>query len=386
VTRIFLSTWGQNDNIGDSILRRGLLRTFHEMPGVELHVHAGAREPGEPNDERYLSALGLRGDERLYDRTIDWLGAASKSVFTQRTILVLPAGEIVYSRFGRQLMAAGNLALAWAPRARGGVTLQVGAGIRMSSAADRVRESARRTVPRLEQASRRAMAMVAWRDAATKEAFGVGEVLPDWAYGEGSDPLSGGLGAAPGDRKILAVTTRAERGVLTEQKLDLLRRLSVRHGLTLQVYSQVRRDDKHAGQLAQLLHPGTEPLLFGNKTHADCEREVRALHRRAAVVASDRAHALIIGATEGAVPMPISNGTTEKSVRTVRAGGIPVPLDADTSMQSIEDYVAGHLADPTSIERPITTARGQIAQARARLQAIVDNAGREATDPALAGR
>ena len=394
MTRIFLSTWGQNDNIGDSILRRGLLRTFQQIPGVELHVHAGRRESSDPNDEGYLTALGLRGDEVLYDRSIDWLGAASMSVLARRTILALPAGEIVYGKIGKHFMAAGNLALALAPRIRGGATLQVGAGVRMSAGGDNVRRAAARAAaPRsmsgLERVSRRAMAMVAWRDAATQNAFGVGEVVPDWAFGEGVDPTTDGLGAAPAQRKLLAVTTRAHHGPLTADKVEQLRRLAARHDLTLQVYSQVRRDDEHVARLAQVLHPGTGALLFGDKSHAECEREVRALHRQSAVVAGDRAHALIIAATEGAIPVPLSNGTTEKSVRTVRAGGIPVPLDADSSFRSIEDYVGTQLADPLAIERPITVARQQIAQARARLHAIVDNTdntGNAPVEPALAGR
>ncbi len=90
MTQIFLSTWGQNDNIGDSILRRGLLRSFQEMDGGRAaRPRGGGANPGESNDEGYLSALGLRGDEILYDRTIDWLKGASTRVFAKRTIIVL---------------------------------------------------------------------------------------------------------------------------------------------------------------------------------------------------------------------------------------------------------------------------------------------------------
>ncbi len=379
MTQIFLSTWGQNDNIGDSILRRGLLRSFQEMDGVELHVHVGRREPGESNDEGYLSALGLRGDEILYDRTIDWLKGASTRVFAKRTIIVLPAGEIVYPKFGKRMVAAGNLLMALAPRVRGGTALQVGAGVRMSSVGEQAKAGTRRVsdvvaVPMLERVSRRAMAMVAWRDSATRRSFGVGDVLPDWAFGEGADPRLGGLGAAPAQRKLLAVTTRWDRGELTGDKVAQLRRLADRHDLTLQVYSQVRRDREHTVRLAQTLHPGTEPVLFEDQSHAEWEHQVRALHRQSAIVASDRAHALIIGATEGAIPVAISNWTTEKPVRTVRAGGISVPLDSDSSVESVETYVAAQLAEQTSIERPIITAREQIADARIRMRAIVHKA------------
>ncbi|MCV7256521.1 hypothetical protein HZU40_18840 [Mycolicibacterium fluoranthenivorans] len=379
MTQIFLSTWGQNDNIGDSILRRGLLRSFQEMDGVELHVHVGRREPGESNDEGYLSALGLRGDEVLYDRTIDWLRGASTRVFAKRTIIVLPAGEIVYPKFGKRMVAAGNLLMALAPRVRGGTALQVGAGVRMSSVGEQAKAGTRRVsdvvaVPMLERVSRRAMAMVAWRDSATRRSFGVGDVLPDWAFGEGADPRLGGLGPAPAQRKLLAVTTRWDRGELTGDKIAQLHRLADRHDLTLQVYSQVRRDREHTVRLAQTLHPGTEPVLFEDQSHAEWEHQVRALHRQSAIVASDRAHALIIGATEGAVPVAISNWTTEKPVRTVRAGGISVPLDSDSSVESVETYVTAQLAEQTSIERPIINAREQIAEARIRMRAIVSKA------------
>lgn len=374
VTRIFLSTWGQNDNIGDSILRRGLLRTFQGIDGVELHVHVGRREPGEHNDEGYLSALQLRGDEILHDRTIDWLKAAAAGVFTERTIMVLPAGEIVYPKIGRSLTGLGNLVLALAPRLRGGTALQVGAGVRLSSVGAKAaqRGDGSVTVPFAERLSRRSMAMVAWRDSATRAAFGVGDLLPDWAFGEGDDPLDGGLGPAPAERGLLAVTTRWDRGMLSGEKLDLLRRLADRHGLRLQVYSQVRRDREHCERLAAALHPGTEPVLFENQTHAVWEREVRALHRRSALVASDRAHALIIGATEGAIPVVVSNWPAVKPIETLRAGGIRVPSDSGSADGPVEEYVAAQLADASAIERAVVQARRQISEARIRLRALVE--------------
>jgi hypothetical protein len=377
LTRIFLSTWGQNDNIGDSILRRGLLRSFQGIDGAELHVHVGRREPGEPNDEGYQSALGLRGDEVLYDRTTDWLRGAARSVFAKRTIMVLPAGEIVYPEIGRRLVAAGNMVLALAPRARGGTALQIGAGVRMPSVGDKAGSGVPRlTVPYLERASRRSMALVAWRESVTREAFGVGEVLPDWAFAEGDDPLESGLGPAPAQRKLLAVTTRWDRGSLDSAKIALVRRLADRHDLQLQVYSQVRRDREHTEQLARQLHPGSEPVLFGNETHAEWERVVRALHRRSAVVASDRAHALIIGATEGSIPLAFSNRPAVKPIAMLRAGGIAVPTDAESGAadESVENFVGAQLADAAAVVRPVSEARERIADARVRLRAIVVDA------------
>ncbi|MCX8561859.1 polysaccharide pyruvyl transferase family protein [Mycolicibacterium mucogenicum] len=357
-----MSTWGQSDNIGDSILRRGLLRTFHGIDDARVHVLVGRRLMPDTNDERYLTALRLCGDEVVHDTAIGWFSRYATSALTGRTLMVMPAGELVLPARTGRFWGWWTAICALLSRPRGGTTVQVGAGVRMSS-------DTAIPAPRMERYARRKMSLVAWRDPRTADAFGIGDVAPDWAFGEGPDPLLEGLGVPAGERKILAVTMRGNRDLLDENKIRLLRDIATSRGLRIQVYSQVRRDREAMAKLAWVLHPGTEPLLFGEESHAEWEKKVRALHRESAIVASDRIHALIVGATEGAVPLAISSGSTEKALRTLKPGGFDLPADQPTA---INDYLDSMLGDPSSVSRRIVTARAHLDQLRSTLRGFVD--------------
>ncbi|SHV90023.1 Uncharacterised protein [Mycobacteroides abscessus subsp. abscessus] len=361
LARVFLSTWGQSDNIGDSILRRGLLRTFHGIDDARVHVHVGRKLMPDTNDERYLTALRLRGDEVVYDTAIGWFSRYAASALTGRTLMVMPAGELVLPDRAGRFWGWWTAVCAVLSRPRGGTTVQVGAGVRMSS-------DATITAPRMERYARRKMSLVAWRDPRTAAAFGIGDIAPDWAFGEGPDPLGEGLGTPAGERKILAVTTRGNRDLLDDNKIRLLRDIAKSRGLQIQVYSQVRRDREAMTKLAWVLHPGTEPLLFGEESHAEWEQKVRALHRESAIVASDRIHALIVGATEGAVPLAVSSGSTEKALRTLKPGGFDLPADQPAA---INDYLDTMLGDSTSVSRRIVTARAHLDQLRNTLRSFI---------------
>jgi polysaccharide pyruvyl transferase WcaK-like protein len=167
----------------------------------------------------------------------------------------------------------------------------------------------------------------------------------------------------------MALTTRWDRDVLAPEKIRLLRQLADSRGLEIQVYSQVRRDRGHMEKLAHLLHPGREPILFGIETHAEWEAAVRALHRECAVVVSDRLHALIVGATEGAIPLGMSNQTTEKVVRTLEPAGFAIPLEAADAMNR---YLDECLADDDWVVRRVDAARTTLDDVRAGLRAVVD--------------
>ncbi len=375
MARVFLSTWGDNGNIGDSILRRGMLRTFHGIDDVQLHVLVGRRLMPIPNDDRYLAAVGLRGDEVVHDTPIGWLGRYATSAMATRTVMVMPAGEIVYPERTRSYWGWWTALCALLPLVRRGTAVQVGAGVRLSTVGKAAFRGTRRVsksvdVPLMERYARRKMAVVAWRDARTSGSFGIGDVAPDWAFGEGPDPLTEGLGAPPRERKILAVSTRWDRDALSASKIRLLRDIAQTRGLRIQVFSQVRDDDEAMAKLAQQLHPGTEPLLFGNQSHAQCEDKVRALHRESAIVASDRLHALIVGATEGAVPLAVSNWTIEKTVRTLKPGGFTLPAEDPAAINA---YLDEMLSDNKAVTSRIAAARAELDQLRSKLRSVVDN-------------
>ena len=250
--------------------------------------------------------------------------------------------------------------------------VQVGAGVRMATVGKNAEDGTRVVrehveVPPLERIARRNMPVVAWRDANTRNSFQVGDIAPDWAFGEGPDP-AGGLGPAPSARKVLAVTMRSDRDVLTEDKIALIREIAHTHGLRIQVYSQVRRDRATMETLAEILHPGTPPIVMRDETHGEWEALMRNLYRDSAIVVSDRLHALIIAATEGAIPLALSNWTTEKAVRMLKPGGFDLPSQDPGAIKS---YLAEMFADPTAVSRRISGARAELDGVRGRLRALV---------------
>lgn len=371
MTRVFLSTWGQSDNIGDSILRRGQLRTFQNIDGAQLHVHVG-RKDFDPNAEDYVSAIGLDGTEKQYDTAAGWLFRALSSPAADRTILVMPTGEILMPERFRRYWGWWTLAGALGAKSRGGAMVQVGAGVRMSTVGKNAAGDTRIVrdqvdVPPLERLARRKMPVVAWRDANTRDSFQVGDVAPDWAFGEGPDPADG-LGPPPSARKVLAVTMRSDRDVLTEDKIALIREIAHMYGLRIQVYSQVRRDRAVMEKLAEILHPGTPAILMRDESHDEWEAVMRTMYRDSAIVVSDRLHALIIAATEGAIPVALSNWTTEKAVRMLKPGGFDLPPQDPGAIKS---YLSEMFADPQAVSRRIMGARAEIDGVRARLRDLV---------------
>ncbi|MBM4496697.1 hypothetical protein GS426_16745 [Rhodococcus hoagii] len=68
------------------------------------------------------------------------------------------------------------------------------------------------------------------------------------------------------------------------------------------VFTQVRRDNARGEELARLLGCKFEAWPE-DVTHTEQEARVRALMRSARAVVSDRIHALIMGTTEGALPI-----------------------------------------------------------------------------------
>ncbi|MCF6390378.1 hypothetical protein L2K20_25685 [Mycobacterium sp. MBM] len=371
MTRVFLSTWGQSDNIGDSILRRGQLRTFQNIDGAQLHVHVG-RKDFDPNSEDYVSAIGLDGTEKQYDTAAGWLVRALASSAAGRTILVMPTGEILLPQRFRRYWGWWTLAGALGARSRGGAMVQVGAGVRMSTVGKNAEAGARVVhdhveVPPLERIARRKMPVVAWRDAHTRDSFQVGDVAPDWAFGEGPDP-AGGLGPPPSARTVLAVTMRSDRDVLTADKIALIREIAQMYGLRIQVYSQVRRDRAAMEELAEILHPGTPAIVMRDESHDEWEALMRTMYRDSAIVVSDRLHALIIGATEGAIPLALSSWTTEKAVRMLKPGGFDLPSQDPGAIKS---YLADMFADPQAVSHRIMGARTELDRVRERLRDLV---------------
>lgn len=292
--RVFVSAVGQDDNIGDSVLRRAYLDALREAG--ELHVLAA----GCSRD--YRTGLGIRPGDTVYDERGDWWHAAGQSIEESPVVVAFNAGEMQLNAMFAKSYARHAALIARAKRS-GGFGVHAGMGIR------------RKTGLGLPiGALLRLCRVVTWRDQASRDWTRVGRVVPDWAFALSSTAAHGV------SRDILAVSLRGDRATPTPSWLDSVERVASWRGLTPTLVVQVERDNELAATIGRAR--GWAVAGWNGGAHAVRETEVRELYARSAAVISDRLHALVIGATEGATPVAFSSASTEKARRTLAAAGL----------------------------------------------------------------
>lgn len=287
--RIFVRGTGQEDNIGDVVLRRAMFDRLREAG--ELHIFLA------DSSAEFIASLELGPADVVYRDMRAWKVAALKSALRRSTWFVDKPGEILLTRDiynGQRSL----LPIVLAVRARGGRVLRLGVGQRAANA---------ELTPKFRRLYKLSNAVL-WRDSASAKAFGIGAVMPDW-----------GFEAAPGGditegRDLLLVSYRSDRETLSDTTVTALRSYAAENGLSIVAITQVGRDEPRTTELAERLGGTTLPWAEG-VTHAAQEAELRALFRRAALVVSDRLHVLIVGATEGAIPVNLVEVPDIKVVR-----------------------------------------------------------------------
>ncbi|MGV9194695.1 hypothetical protein ACQ143_10180 [Microbacterium sp. MC2] len=158
--------------------------------------------------------------------------------------------------------------------------------------------------------------IVSWRDSESQRAAGFGTVAPDWAFALGPR-TSTWLPAH--SRGLLAVTLRFDRPWPCDAWLRTVRSIAAETRTEIVTLAQVARDSPRAVGLASAL--GGRYLVARSTRHDDLDRHVRSVYSRSIAVVSDRAHALVIGATEGAYPIG-SASDPQKIKRILDAAGL----------------------------------------------------------------
>ncbi len=291
---VFIDLGGQDDNLGDSALRAAYLEAARRE-GCRFHVFLG-----HPTAD-YVSGLPLlASDEAYFDRSA-WTAASAAA---HRPVHLFNAGEInplrgVYpypdraAELQRVIDADGTVIVA-------------GIGLRNPRATSSVDF----------HPVFRGAAVVSWRDQPSRDAVGFGEVAPDWAFSLGSDTSDWADNQA---RPFLAVTLRFDRRWPEPSWMEAVQRLAGDTSTHIVTVAQVARDAPRAVQLADAL--GGEYLVASSTAHADLDTHVRAVYGQSLAVVSDRAHGLVMGATEGAYPVG-SSADPEKLSRMLRVVGL----------------------------------------------------------------
>jgi hypothetical protein len=328
VTRtIYVPLTGQADNVGDVVLRRRLVQAVAPLGRLEVLV--------ERADDDYVAGLRLPTGSVVHTSFLPWARAATAGAAGRRTAaLVLNAGEIASSRSqGRRALL--TLPAVVAGRLRGTPTVRAGLGAR-----DRVAPWSL-----AHQAVVSAATLNVWRDHESRRLYHHGWVAPDWAF----DDADSRPAAAP--RPLLALGYRGDRPAPSSAALEHVAAWAASRGLRPVVVSQVASDVTRNEQIAAAL--GCEHVGDRHADLAERERAAREVYRSAAVVASNRVHALIIGFTEGASPAGLVPTPDVKIGRTLDAAGLPpCVLDAPASgTPEVRGFLDGVLTHLTGLEQ-----------------------------------
>lgn len=333
---IYVSVNGQLDNIGDSILRRGLLDAVRPYAS-RLHVFIGE------DDRDYVSGLGLADTDHIYTSKLRWQLSALVAAARGHASYVFNPGETKIE-VGSKYVGILGKAILRAVRARGGAVIHAGIGVRKPTG----------DAPSATRDLLASCEVLAWRDHLSRDFVGVGEVAPDWGFGETSD----GLSRQPVSRTLLTISMRGDRPAPNEQWFDCVRSLAQSLSLEPHVVTQVGRDADRSAFIAKTLECSETTW---NPHHGEQEASVRAVYVQSAVTISDRVHALIVAFTEGSRPVGLVTLDPEKINRTFAAAGIAgVGLKAaDTSPQELVARV-GDLLREDQVSRDAELARNQV--------------------------
>ncbi len=292
---VFAWLTGQDDNLGDSALRRGYADALRTRGDLVAYVADAS--------PAYVSGLGLGLADRVSTSLGAWLTEALAAARRGPATLAINAGEFTFSgRYTLQMLRI--LPALWRFRRRGGAVVWLGAAV----------PGPRRGRTWLFRRLFRAADLVRWRDARTSEVFAPAPAMPDWALA--LEPAGDA-----GERGALGVSLRFDRPYPSEAWLRAVRELAARLGLEVVAVAQVARDTDYARRLAADL--GGRAVPFGEETHAEQEAVLRREYAAMRLILSDRLHALLIALSEGAVPLGLVEAATDKLARHFDALGMP---------------------------------------------------------------
>lgn len=288
MTYLWLS--GHVRNVGDSMLRRPYAAALRKRGPLRVWTAA----PGTG----YVDGLELQSGESM-SSFFRWYSSFVGQVVKGRPTFAFNAGEFGVTK---SYLAGMILLLPWllVLRTKGGEFIWVGGSVR------RRRNGMMWPFDLLAGWSK----PLIWRDTTSQRLMGRGEAEPDWAFGlrpGGCWATSVQSTPSLSERTHLALALRGDRPYPVPEWVDAVARLRDRLSLKVVCVVQVSDDEATAVQLAQQL--GGDVVRWEHGHHRLQEDLVRGWYRKSAALLSDRLHGLIMGATEGTVPL----GWTDRS-------------------------------------------------------------------------
>lgn len=336
-TSVYYWCTGQDDNLGDVVLRRRLLGELHDSScgtARNLRIYVGSAS------ESFVRGLSIPTEATVYTTKSSWYISLLKQTVARRVpTLVFNPGEVqrnINTILAYVLLIIPSVII----RVRGGAVLRTGVAVdhRGTGAVAYVATAVVRFTSILASEA-------TWRDSGSHNEFKRGRLVPDWAIEVPSYSTAGGK------RDVIAVTFRSDRPkAFDAQVIGRIRRLAELRQATVTVFCQVRRDRNSMERLSK-----TEGWDFVDwhpaVCHQDQEKLIRNLFSKSIFVCSNRIHALIMGLTEGAQAICLSS-EPEIKVRThLEYFGLGIVLDADdtSDLESWESEVCVYHAQENAL-------------------------------------
>lgn len=320
---VYVAVGGQRDNIGDTALRRAFLDVLRTAG--TLHITTGNAP------ESYIAGLRLHSADVVYEDRKSWRRASIRSIFRERTVWAFHTGELTMTpQIVKSYMSLAPMIVAL--RLSGGVGIHCGLGLRTATSSSiKEKFNARAVGTALLPCN-----IVTWRDAPSCERAGHGVVAPDWAFSR-QNSHAGGARA----RDLLSVSIRHDRPGPSDEYIKAVRQFADAEDLKIVMISQTERDLGPARIYADRF--GAQVLEWQSSNLSVAEDEVRSTYRRTRLAISNRLHGLVMAGIEGAIPVGLTMGDSEKLDRTLRGASIPM-TGFDTigkTSQQILDYIVG---------------------------------------------
>lgn len=355
-TKVYYWCTGQDDNIGDVVLRRRLLKELLDSSsatGSGFRIYIGSAS------QSFVEGLAIPSGARTYTAKSRWYLSLLKQTLHRRPpVLIFNPGEVQRSK--STILAYALLILpSIAVRLRRGVVSRTGIAVdhRGTGLVARVATAIVRLTSIIASE-------VAWRDSASHIEFKRGNLVPDWAI---TVPPRAQIVQK---RDVIAVSFRSDRpGAFDAHAVSRIRRLAELRQANVTVFCQVRRDRTAMERLAKAESWNYIDWL-PNLSHNRQEAILRELFSRSVFVCSNRIHALIVGLTEGAQAICISS-EAEPKVRThLEHFGLAVVSDADSFTDC--DEMRHRVHEDAQQSEQLVRASAEVADLAVRVKASIE--------------
>ena len=280
VRNVFISLVAQHENLGDLFIRREMIRWL-SIPGIMLHVLT------KDIPSSFVAAAEIPLSAVTYQSYWSWEAALLRSALKGNSGLVFaPGPQVLLNSPSLVLHEVVNLSNVLALRLRRNPIAKIGRSLRGDGWL---------AVP-IEQAIHDLSDIYWVRDTSSAATINRGlSVLPDIA-------LSERRGFDDERRDWVSISPHVGR----RWNIASIRRLaseSANCGLRVGIVTQTRFDEPFHAWLAA--GSGVEHLAWGTRSHRAQLLAVEERYSQSVAVASDRLHALLIGMSCGATPIPL---------------------------------------------------------------------------------